>query len=341
MRAIPHIGRIGRTLYRVGILFLGALCVPSLFALADGSLRGPVTGLVHDAAGRAIHRIDGMPGAATMSQAVALDVDVRAAAFDSALRFALVASSSGEVYLVRDPAGDAPQTDRLAGMVEGVERVALACGGKVAALYSPGRKTVQLVNGLPDAPKVFLSAVLSADAADVTALALLPGEAGALIASQLAGQSKVLRLNADGEIVLMAEAGSVRALAVIAADAFVYADSGRNELVRVRGSGPGAEIAVLAGASDGVDDPRGLCRLDDGRLLLVNAQGPALLAFDAEGRPSGSLALEFAPSRCEALGAGPVLLLNDAGRGPLYLLDYSQSLQVMFVPAPPGERNRQ
>ncbi len=339
--AIQHIGRIGRTLYRLGVLSLGALSLSSLLAFADGSLRGPVTGLVHDAAGRAIHRIDGMPGAATMSQAVALEVDVQAAAFDSALRFALVANSTGEVYLVRDPAGDAPQTERLAGMLVGVERVALARSGKVAALYSPGRKTLQLVNGLPDAPKVFSSALLSEDAADVTALALLPGEAGALIASQSAGQSKVFRLNAAGEIVLMAEAGAVRALAVLATDAFVYADSGRNELVRVRGAGPGAEIAVLAGASDGVNDPRGLCRLDDGRLLLANAQGPALLAFDAEGRPTGSQALEFAPSRCDALGAGSVLLLNDAGRGPLYVLDYSQSLQVMFVPAAASERSRQ
>ena len=222
-----------------------------------------------------------------------------------------------------------------------METIAVDREGKTAALYSPSQKTLQLLKGLPDRPEVFLSTVLSDAAATVTALALLPLESGALIAAGGPLQGGVFRLNSDGALVLVAETGLVRSLAVLGPDAFVYADAARNELVQVRGAGAGAERRVLAGASDQVNDPRGVCVLDGGGLILANGAGKLLLTFDSDGRPTGSLAVEFTPGRCDAMGRGALLQLNDAGRGPLYLLDYSESLRTMFVPASPSPEVRQ
>ena len=303
----------------------GLLCVTAL-AMADGFLRGPVTGLVHNAAAGTIHRIDGMPGAATVSEAIATGVEARVAVFDRAQRFAILAAGTGEVYLVRDPAGPEPRTERLAGAMENVNRIELSADGTAAALYSVERHSVQLMGGLPDAVK-FSTAVEAGS--DVTAMAV--SASGALLASGRDGHATIFRLTLEGDMMPVAEAGSVRSLTFWGREGLAYADLSRNQLVRVRGLAPGAETAVLAGAADGVDQPRGVCALPDGGLVLVNAATAML--FDAEGRRTGSIALEFEPKGCGMPGSGPELLLNEAGRGPLFLLDYSDVPRVMFVPA--------
>jgi hypothetical protein len=327
------IGSTGRILY-------GLVCLPGLI-FCDGFLRGPVTGLIHDPLAKTVHRIDGVPGAAMLSRAIPLEVEVHAAAFDRSQRFALIANPAGEVYLVRDPAGPTPRAERILPEIAGVQKVSLDSDASTAALYSPVNNVVHLVKGLPDSANLSLSVELPSGAEDASLLQVLPSGEGALVAAGREGQAqKILRVRPDGAAVLLAEPTAVQALAVSGPDSFVYADGARNELVRVKGLEPGAEAMILADAASGVKDPRGLCNLPDGGVLLANAGGPAAIVFNADGQRTASLDLAFEPRRCETPGSSAYFLLNDAGRGPLYLLDYSEGPRIVFVPPAPSEANQ-
>ncbi|MCC6591540.1 MAG: hypothetical protein IT168_32940 [Bryobacterales bacterium] len=312
---------------------LTAIVICPSDARGDGLLRQPVSGLVHNRSTNSIQRINGIPGGAILSEPLPVGTDVRVFAFDRTLRYALAANSAGEVYLVRDPASESPQVDRLPGAINSVRMLALNREGNVAALYSSDSNTLQLVNGLPASPRALLTVTLDQAAAGISAMAVLPDEAGVLIASRgEKGRSKVLRVNVDGAITEMASAGSVRSIAVTSQDSFTFIDSERNELVRVRGRAPGAETLVLAGPGNGVSNPQGVCALDDGSVILVNAGDPRAMILDAEGREVKSVELQFIPNRCELTGPEALMLLNDAGSGPLYVLDPAAGFNVMFVP---------
>lgn len=314
-------------------------------AYADG-LRGPVTGLVHDARLGAIRRIDGFPGGATVSGGVELGgIEVRQAAFDRAQRLAIVLDAAGQAYLVRSPAGGQPSAEPIESGAAGAgfDRVAIDPEGTVAALYSHSRHALRLVKNLasPSRAETMAEALVGEGAETLSALALLPGEQGALLSLESqpegggAAASRIYRVDASGQATEIAQAGAVRGLAVTGSGSgFLLADASRNELVQMLGLTPGAEMRVMASEANGVAAPRGICRVSDELTILVNAgDQPNVMAFDRTGRLVETLPLGFSPQGCRAPGVGTFLQLNEAGRGPLYLLDYSEGLRVLFVPA--------
>lgn len=319
---------------------------PLLLALAPSAvyadgLRGPVTGLVHDARLGAIRRIDGFPGGATVSGGVELGgVEVHHAAFDRAQRFAIVLDAAGQAYLVRNPAGDSPNAEPMEVGAAGFNRVEIDAEGAVAALYSHSRHALRLVKNLASGrPETLAETLVGEGGETLSALAVLPQERGALLALEAhqpdSGSSRIVRVDARGQAMEIAKAGTVRGLAVTGSGSgFLLADAARNELVQVLGLEPGAEMRVVASAANGVSAPRGLCRAGEDLTILVNAgEQPNVMAFDRAGRLVETLPLGFSPQGCRSPGVGAFLQLNEAGRGPLYLFDYSEGLRVLFVPA--------
>ena len=101
-------------------------------------------------------------------------------------------------------------------------------------------------------------------------------------------------------------------------------------------SGVGFQFAPLPHKGGAPPDPVGLGVSGDGRYLLVaDRASRAVHVYDTASRALAStIPLDFAPSRMEALTAGPVFLLNGDRRDEwLMVLDARTIPQVYFVPA--------
>jgi hypothetical protein len=127
------------------------------------------------------------------------------------------------------------------------------------------------------------------------------------------------------------------ALALDTAKGDLYiADQAGNQIWMVRDYAGDATPMLFAGDRAGVSSPVGIRVSGDGRrLLIANSGSRGIDAVEIATRASlGHLDLDFAPARMEALGSGPLSLLNFGGPdGPLYVLDSGRDLAVYFVPA--------
>jgi hypothetical protein len=102
-------------------------------------------------------------------------------------------------------------------------------------------------------------------------------------------------------------------------------------------SGSGlSEFVSLVQADGPALNPAGLAVSGDGRyLVLADSVTQSVFVYEIDSRSlANTIALDFAPSRFEALSAGPVFLLNgDRRKEWLLVLDASQIPVVYFVPA--------
>jgi hypothetical protein len=145
----------------------------------------------------------------------------------------------------------------------------------------------------------------------------------------IVGAADGLYLARAGQTSRILEVADASAIAVSGADLFV-ADRARGQIVLVRDFGGQAAAEKFAD----VDSPAGLL-VSRGSLLVASAGKSRVEAFDIESkRQTGGVDLDFQPTRLELVGSRAVALLNTRSAvEPLYVLDFSRSLQIYFVPA--------
>ncbi len=312
----------------LAMVTLAALVVP---AAAESGIQGPVTGFISDTRLRAIRPINGLPGSSTLGEALPLGFAVRHAAVSAALDFALaVSDDDGALYLVRGLRMAEPQVAAVEGALPGISRIVL--NGAEALLYSPAEGRLQVITGLPERAET--AAPVEAPSGEVAALALAPGGARFAV-----GVSDAVHLYSGEGFSLLAAAPGISAVAFRAGgNDLVYASRDANQVVLVSGLDGAGNSAVLAGEAEGVNAPVGLLSVDDDReLWIANAGSSSALVLDAAapGAPA-TVPLAAAPTRCELLDGKSMLLLNDAGNGPLLLADWA-GRRAYFVPAEVAE----
>jgi sugar lactone lactonase YvrE len=144
---------------------------------------------------------------------------------------------------------------------------------------------------------------------------------------------------ADGQSApkLLVQAANPIALSLDSAKGDLYvADQTNNQIWMVRAYADDATPMLFADERAGVSSPVGIRVSRDGRrLLIANSGNKAIDALEISTRATlGHIDLDFTPGRMEALGSGPLSLLNFSGPdGPLYVLDGAADLAVYFVPA--------
>lgn len=308
-------------------------------ASADSGVHGPVTGFVVDRGAHSIRPINGLAGASWLANPLSLPFAVQRAVFPPQGSFAVALSApDGGPWLVTALDAEQPSVSPLPVAVAGVDQFVMTASGSAAAFYSSSRAQLQIVTGLPDGPSVGPVIDLSALPGSLSAMALSADGSTALLAAKAANGGAVFLLapGADGTAAprFLMQSPAPAVVAYLGATAALVADNSTNQVFVIRDLLGAAGVFLAAGVADGISGPVGIGVSADGqRVFVANAGSGTVTAHDAAfALPAESLSVPVGLSRLDRVSAG-AFLLNDAGNGPLFLLDTSGAGRVYFVPA--------
>jgi len=310
----------------------------SLILLASGlvlgqpsQMSGPMAGYIFDHAAGQLRPILGMPGAALIGDPLELGFDATAATVAPRQDTAFVAAGD-RTFLFRLRAGAATEII-VNGLTSAPERVVFSPTGTAAALYARG--SMQMIAGLPDSPAI-------AGSLDVSA-------AGVPDALALSDDATTVLLSSGGSVTLFRSGASVGQLTQTAGSALLAFAPGRLDAAVADLSGAGlvlfrdlsgaAQPQILAAPDDSIRSGSALAFSADGqRLLLASSAGHSVTAFDLSGGGRNVIACSCSPTALAPLGN--VFRLNEAGSGPVWLLDDQPGAgRIVFVP-PATDRDR-
>jgi len=313
------------------------LVTAGLAVAADSPLRGPVLGFVLDPRSHSIRPIQGIPGASTLGPPLDIPFAIDRAVFSVQGNSALIFSGGG-AFLVRGMRRSHPDTLPLPISIPDAESAVFNAPGSAALFYSPSGRQLQIVSGLAADPIAGVAIDCSGQPGVITSAALDAGATSILMTMQDSGAGSVLLLQpgsgtASPRAVLTSPLPSAILYLNQDRDALV-ADSGSNQIVWIQDLNGAAAATVVAGAADGIAAPVGMQLSTDEKTLLVANTGTSSITVHslAGTAPVTQLPLPVPPSRFDKLNREPVLLFNDMGNGPLYLLDEAGGRQVYFVP---------
>jgi hypothetical protein len=312
-----------------------------------GAVAGPSTGYVFDSTVKALRQIRGIPGAATMSDPIALTSESASVQVSPRGDAAIAVGADGAVHVYRLDGGMATERT-VSGLMTAPASVVFSPSGMAAAMYRAG--SVQVLRGLPDAPEIAGSVslplgpgVTMAAAAHHTPDTIATPQTsrdrkGAVPSLAISDDASWLIFAHDSSVELLDLSGATRTLAPMRGAAQI-AFGPRNHDVALVTGGTLTVYQDVAGASTNREYP--------------NASAPAGLAFSADGskvvlagpkavtildRTTGDRKPLTCSCRITSLsGMGEAFRLNAAGDGPLWLLvDPSADARVVFVPARPS-----
>ena len=306
----------------------------------SGGIQGPVMGYVFDSRSQGIQPIQGIPGASRMGGLMALGVRFAVAEISPRQDYALgVEVASGELRLVQLGVPN-PAPRAVVGAIEGADRIVLSAGGDSVALYDRDSRTVQLLTGLPKAPKVngsvelsslpgILTALAVNDRGDAILAAVNGGDAGSLYALTIGGQPR-----------LVAPVTRVTAVRFFhnTNDA-VVADYDANEVLLIRNVLTNPEPIVMASARDGVQRPVAVASSPDNkRIFAANAEPGAVAVISPDGGDPELIACNCRATELSAVRGGSMFRLSSATNAPIMMLDASQpEARMLFIPPADGE----
>ncbi len=315
-----------RRFFSTLILILGGLAGPA----AAQNFRGPVSGFVFNPASRTIRPLLGIPGAAQVGSPLINDVDFASVGPNG--KWGLV-TKAGQSYFLLDLAGLAPTELSAEGLIDAVDRVVWNRDGDFALLYSSSTNRLQRVRVsasgvVADAPLDLSSwGPVTTLAIDPAGLRIAFGAAGSGLFYFEAGQSPALLSSISRPVAAAFDGGGRRLYAV---------DLDQQQILEFESGLTAMTFAPLAQAGAPAIVPVGLAVSGDGRyLVLADGAAQAVLVFDITSRSlADTIALDFVPSRMEALSSAPTFLLNAESNGEwLRVLDAKRFPGVFFVPA--------
>jgi hypothetical protein len=297
----------------------------------QGSLAGPVTGIVFDRSARALRPVLGIPGASVFGDPMDLGLGVETAWVAPLQNAAVVAGTDGALHWFRMDAGKAAEVP-FAVRIAVPEAVVFSPSGFTAALVRGD--TVQIVKGLPGAP---------AAAGEVN---LQTGRAARPVVRRLAlaisDDGSYLLYGGGGAVRLLSASGENRRLLATGGPALVAFAPGTSDGVVVDTRGAGVVLfrdltkagnpETVVGSDERIASAEGVAFSDDGRkLFLSTASGRGVDILDLASGARNAVDCACAPSGLIRMGS--VYRLDEPGAGPLWLLDPAAEPRIVFVPA--------
>ena len=297
---------------------------------------GAVAGYVFD--GAALRPIAGVPGGATLGEAVGLGLTVSAAVVSPQLDSAIVTSSDGSLHLFRLSGSSATEVawNGVPGeLSHGPARVVYSPSGTAAAIYSPG--LLQVVSGLPN------SALATFGLAQLNIPALRsPNERAnvAPAAVAVSDDAAWLLVASEGRVHLLGASGSSSVLVEGVRGVSVAFAPGGHAAAVLNGAGPWLDVFpdVSVAASQripalGLAELAGLAFSADGRMAVAASRaGKSVTVFNLAAGVATTLDCNCAPTGVSRLGN--LFRLTDAGSGPVWMVDAGASpARIVFVPA--------
>jgi hypothetical protein len=304
-------------------------------AQSGTALSGPTMGLVFDSSQSALRPIRGIPGAASLGDAVNPGFALASATVSPRQDYALaLRTDDSSVVLVR--AGGASAA--VSGARSSPTLTVFSPAGTAAALYHSGAGRVQILTGLPDAAAVQSDVDISALAGPVAALAVDNAGTSLFLAAGAAEAVSLYRVAVDGTSQFLASFRSVAALRL--------SDNGREALLadsaagavyvirELRGAG---HLETIASGRDGLGSPVAVESDSAGRIFVADQAGKVIILDRSRGSVA-SLTCGCTPTGLFRLSGTATFRLTEPSNGPMWVLDASGAdARIVAIPpaAPP------
>ena len=316
-----------------GSLLLAAAVVgaSALYAADDYDLRSPVLGFVLDAEAGALHRVDGIPGASRVGDALSLGFPIARAQIAPTQEFAIVSDADGLNYWV-NLSMSPPTVHVIEGAMTGATHLMISPRARSAALYSSESGLIQFIEDLQGAPRAGESHKLVHVAGEWTAFAI--SDMGVVLAAASHPRSGSLyALTPNRAMFRVGSVERVSDLAFLAGtnDA-VVADSGANEIMLIRSITRGPRSIVLATEYDRVINPINVEVTPDGRYVAATIPG-GVASIPVQGGAVAITMCACEPTELAPLAGGNVFRLTADIRAPMRIFQVGSTSRVMFVPA--------
>ena len=304
-----------------------------LQAASGYSLQAPVLGHVLDAEAGSLHRVDGIPGASSIGDALALDFVVARASVAPSQDFAIVNDAEGRILVVNLRVSP-PTAVELTEALAGAEGAVISPASLRAALYSAATGKVQLLNDLTGTPSAGETLDLPQGVGEWTAFAI--SDRGVVLAAAAQAQASSLYALSPG--FGTARIGAFQRISDLAffagRDDAVVADTAANEVVMIRGVIARRQSSVIASANDDIANPFGVGVTADGKYVAVAVPG-GVASIPVFGGVPVFTACACAPTSLVPLAGGDVFQLTEDIRAPMRIAEVGARSRVLFVPALP------
>jgi hypothetical protein len=318
----------------LAVTVVSLLCCATIAAQWTGSLSGPVLGYVFDRDAGMPRPVKGILGSATIgdpidigiaaSQLLVLDTVHAVAPTDSGVQFLTLSLDAHQVSRTTIP-----------GVAANPSKIVASRQGTSAAFYFTDPQQVQVVSGLPNAPRA--AGLFQVDQ-PVTQMAVNDG--GTLVVYVVVGpdgESLYAWSASAGGTRFLSTVSSVSGIAITSSDDAIVTDRGENEVFAIWNAGGAAIRRLLADVKDGISSPTGVAISSGGRIYVANTGSATAVVLDANGHPLKALSCD-----CTITGLFPlrdsVFRLTDRINQTTFLLDAtSADERIVFVPPPPLE----
>ncbi|HKX00280.1 MAG TPA: hypothetical protein VJN43_21245 [Bryobacteraceae bacterium] len=298
---------------------------------AAATLEGPHMGVVFDARTKALRPILGMPGSATVGDALKLNFELDQAAVSPLQDYVLATVAGSRQVMVVRPDRRPVVATALQGADASPDQIQLSAHGSAALLYHADRNRIQVVTGLPDAAKVSGELILSAYQVPSTLAVADDGH------TVLAGvEGTVYLVTPNGEVPILTGLRKITAMSLGAGRTALVADGAKNRIYRISDvSGP-AEAIILGDFRDGIDGPSAVAISDDGnRGFVANGRSGTVAMLDLRGQsPIEKIACHCKPTGLDRLAGNGVYRLTEPSDKPMWVLEAgAHAPRMLFVPA--------
>ncbi len=300
------------------ILVSAVLAACTVYGQA-GSLASPGAGFAFDPSAQVLRRIQGIPGAALVGDAVEFGFPVSAATVAPRLDSALVLSADGAPHLFRLTAGNVQEITGLSLLAP--SRAVYSPSGTSAALL--GASSVQVIKGLPGSPALAATIPLRAPVKGHGALAI--SDDGAYLLYAANGPIELIGVAGDSRKLMDATPGSQLAFAAGGHDAAVVHGGTLYLIQDAAGASTIRSYPVPGSPSAVAFSP------DARKLYIASARGRSVLNVDVATGGTTALPCDCAPAALIPMGS--MLRLNELSSEPLWLLDTASDRGLLFVPA--------
>ena len=306
------------------------LIAPAAVRPASNSIEGPRLGFVFDRATKSVRPILGIPGAATVGQPLESGLDLRKIAISPMQDYVLATEGEHNQVVVMATNHTPLVPVAIQGADRGPDQLSISAGGKAAALYYKGGNHVQVISGLPAAPKISARLYLSAGQAP-SALAI--SDDGQTLLAGVA--DSVYWVSPSGEVPILRHLSKIVSITLASNHTALVADGTANQIHRVKNVTSAVEPDVVAGPKEGIAAPLAVAISHDGkRAFVVNGKSRTVAIFDLQSKTEVSqLSCQCTPTGLDRLAGTDVFRLTEPSTGPMWVLDAgAHQSRIVFVP---------
>jgi len=310
-----------------------AILLAGVAAAQSGTaLSGPTMGLVFDSSQSALRPIRGIPGAATLGDAVNPGFALASATVSPRQDYALaLKADDSSLVLVRAGGASAP----VPGARPAPALIVFSPGGTAVALYDSGAGRVQILTGLPDAAAVQSDIDISALAGPVAALAVDDAGSSLFLAAGPAEAVSLYRIGMDGASQFLASFRSVAALRLSGnGRQALLADSAAGAVYVIRELRGAGHLEMIASGRDGLGAPIAVESDPAGRIFVADQAGNVTILDRSRGSVA-TLPCGCAPAGLFRLSGTATFRLTEPSDAPMWVLDASGA-DARIVAIPPG-----